>query len=303
MTSVNVVGPEIAGAMARFWTGGRGPSHASVGSAFALAGYEEPDNTGTKEARVLYALRNADDDTAKRLVEELLGLLRSDGEFDGGLSSPPVASLQKAFDRRGFSLSPEGYVDWTQGGGGEPTTPSGERVGNDHEGPPGAVTEVAVPNTALLASALRRLAPALRPLIVRRRNRVGIDVKDEYDLQDFVEALLRSLYNDVRAEERTPSYAGSSSVIDFLLRDDAVAVEVKVTAGGRSEKHIKQELLIDIYDYQQHPRVRTLIAVVYDLASTFNNPAGFERDLSGRHRSLDLVVLVVGWPIPRTTPA
>lgn len=42
---------------------------------------------------------------------------------------------------------------------------------------------------------------------------------DEYDLQDLVESLLRFLYNDVRPEERTPSYAGSSSVMDFLLRD------------------------------------------------------------------------------------
>jgi hypothetical protein len=31
-------------------------------------------------------------------------------------------------------------------------------------------------------------------------------------------------------------------------------------------------LLVDIHDYQQHPSVETLIAVVYDLASTFDNP-------------------------------
>lgn len=73
------------------------------------------------------------------------------------------------------------------------------------------------------------------PLVVRRRGRPEFRVEDEYDLQDLVESLLRFLYNDVRPEERTPSYAGSSSVMDFLLRDDGVAVEVKATRPGRSE--------------------------------------------------------------------
>lgn len=46
---------------------------------------------------------------------------------------------------------------------------------------------------------------------------------------------IRMSYKDVRPEQRTPSYAGSSSVMDFLLRDDGVAVEVKATRPGRSE--------------------------------------------------------------------
>jgi hypothetical protein len=87
--------------------------------------------------------------------------------------------------------------------------------------------------------------------------------------------------------------------MDFLLKDEAVAVEVKVTAPGRLPKHIKNELLVDINDYQQHPSVRTLIAVVYDIASTFDNPTGFENDLSGQHGSIEVIVLVVGWPLPQ----
>jgi hypothetical protein len=113
-----------------------------------------------------------------------------------------------------------------------------------------------------------------------------------------VESLLRSLYGDVRAEERTPSYAGSSSVMDFLLKDDGVAIEVKVTAPRRAEKEIKPELLVDIEDYREHPSVRTLVAVVYDLASTIANPAGFANDLSGSRDGLDVRAFVVGWPLP-----
>lgn len=75
------------------------------------------------------------------------------------------------------------------------------------------------------------------PLVVRRRGRPEFRVKTNTIYRIWSESLLRFLYiySDVRPEERTPSYAGSSSVMDFLLRDDGVAVEVKATRLGRSE--------------------------------------------------------------------
>jgi hypothetical protein len=302
MSASNFVGSEIAGALARFFAGGAGPSHASISSSFALAGYDEPDETGNKQDRVLQAVRRADDTTAMRLVEELLNLLRSAGEFDRDPTYAPIASLRTAFQRRGFHLTADGYVDWevTEPPGTSAPQPIPPTPAASEERPPiSGAPELAVPNVELLTAILRRLASALRPLTLRRHSRVGLQVKDEYDLQDLVEALLRSLFNDVRPEERTPSYAGASSVIDFLLKDDGLAVEVKVTRPGRLEKHIKEELLVDLHDYERHPSVRTLIAVVYDIESTFRNPAGFEKDLTGRHGNLDVRVLVVGWPIPR----
>jgi hypothetical protein len=295
----NSVGPEIAGALARFWAGGEGPPQTSIASALALAGYEEPlaDATANKAQRVLMAVRGADEDEVRLVVEELLTLLRSTGYFDSA-QDPKVVSLRTAFRRRGFSLSGAGYVDWWPDKDQEESvaTSTVEKAVT----PPAALkVEVAtIPGVDLLVSSLRRLAYSFRPLVMRRRGRTGISISDEYDLQDLVESLLKSLYNDVRAEERTPSYAGASSVMDFLVKDEAVAVEVKVTAPGRLPRHVKTELLVDISDYRQHPSVSTLIAVVYDLASTFGNPTGFERDLSGQHGNLEARVLVVGWPLP-----
>lgn len=112
----NSVGPEIAGALARFWAGGSGPTHASVNSAFALAGYEEPPSDANKQQRVLNAIRYADDDTAKLVVEELLNVLRSSGYFDPpgdfSIEDPKVESLRIAFRRRGYNLAEGGYADW-----------------------------------------------------------------------------------------------------------------------------------------------------------------------------------------------
>jgi hypothetical protein len=107
--------------------------------------------------------------------------------------------------------------------------------------------------------------------------------------------LLRSLYGDVRSEEATPSSAGSCSRMDFLLREDTTALEVKVTRPGRGEREIKTEVLVDINDYRGHPRVSTFVVAIDDLAATFANPEGFESDLSEHRDGLEVRVIVVPW--------
>lgn len=52
---------------------------------------------------------------------------------------------------------------------------------------------------------------AVRQMRNRHDNRPTIDVNDEYDVQDLLHVFLRLYFDDVRAEEWTPSYAGSAS--------------------------------------------------------------------------------------------
>lgn len=296
----NFLGREIAGAISMFWAGGSGPTGSSLSSAFALAGYE--DTGGTKQWRVLAAVGDTDDETAKRVVEELLELLRASGVFLDDPPSENVVRLRRAFERRGILLTEQGYVDWT----GASRTPSpATRAATPSVEVPKVVDETrkeSIPTIELLIDSLRRLPYGLRALAMRRRDRPGLVITDEYDLQDVVEALLRTFYPDVRTEERTPSYAGSSSVMDFHLKAETAVVEVKVTREGRGEAEIKRELLVDIYDFREHPSVNRLIAVAYDLGSTFDNPTGFERDFSRMHGKLKVDVLVVGWPVPSPIP-
>lgn len=110
------VGVEIAGALARFFAGGDGPSHANIATAFALAGYDEPEGEWNKEQRVLEAIRGAPGVTARRIVDELVGELRRSGAFDR-LSDQRVTGLRTAFSRNDSGLSREGYIDWDSGAG------------------------------------------------------------------------------------------------------------------------------------------------------------------------------------------
>ena len=64
---------------------------------------------------------------------------------------------------------------------------------------------------------------------------------DEYDVQDLMHAILRLHFDDVRPEEWTPSYAGKSSRIDFLLPGERTIIEVKMTRHGLGQKEVADE--------------------------------------------------------------
>lgn len=310
MKSLDLATRRLGGALAQFWSGGSGPNRQRILSALAIAGYSGPDE-GNKQQLVLNSVLKAENEqTARSIIEELIGLLRESGYFDEGYDDPNVVRLRSLSAQVGHYLDSAGFLTWDAHNKPTQATPrasptaaltsltSPEHVERDSVEPSYEVTE---PNIALLLSSLRRVGNgAARSLVIRRQHRHGLQVEDEYDLQDVVEFLLKSLYNDVRREEPTPSSGGSSSRVDLHLRQGRIAVEVKVTRAGRGAKQIKTELVSDIHDYRTHPSVTKLIAVIYDLMGTFDNPVGFEHDLSSERDGLDVHVIVVPWVGPRT---
>ncbi|MCW5199994.1 DUF2321 domain-containing protein, partial [Desulfobulbus sp. F1] len=76
--------------------------------------------------------------------------------------------------------------------------------------------EVAQLNPAVSVERIcNRIALVIRQLRIRHDGRPAHDVEDEYDLQDLLHALLHLFFDDVRAEECTPSYAGKAARMDF----------------------------------------------------------------------------------------
>jgi REase_DpnII-MboI len=114
----------------------------------------------------------------------------------------------------------------------------------------------------------------------RREGRPTLEIKDEYDVQDLVHALLRLYFDDIRPEEWTPSYCGGSSRMDFLLKGHEIVVEAKMTRKGLMAKEVSEQLIIDAAKYRQHPECKTLVCLVYDPTSLVKNPRGIERDLA-----------------------
>lgn len=131
-----------------------------------------------------------------------------------------------------------------------------------------------------------------RQLRARHADRSTIEIEDEYDVQDLLHALLRLHFDDVRPEEWTPSYAGESARVDFLLKREKVIIEVKKTRQSMSTSDLGAQLLVDIARYQHHPDCSTLVCFVYDPEGRIGNPVGLERDLESQPGSLKVRAIV-----------
>ncbi len=110
----------------------------------------------------------------------------------------------------------------------------------------------------------RRLREVADQLARRHSKRETLIVKDEYDVQDLMHALLWIDFQDVRAEEHTPSYAGGSNRIDFILKREQLGLEIKFAHKGKTARDIGDELLIDIGRYKERRDVKVLICFVHD---------------------------------------
>lgn len=126
----------------------------------------------------------------------------------------------------------------------------------------------------------------------RHNNRTTLTIADEYDVQDLLHALLKIHFDDVRPEEYTPSYAGGSSRMDFLLKEEKMVVEVKKTRGELGSKELGNQLLIDINRYKEHPDLKTLFCFVYDPDGRISNPRGLENDLAKEPGKIMIKVLI-----------
>ena len=130
----------------------------------------------------------------------------------------------------------------------------------------------------LLFVLLRGLRRAMHPLTHRRKGAHSLTFDSEYDVQDLLHSLLRPWVADIRPEEFTPSYAGTSTRMDFLLPAYALVVELKFVRDRNHRRRIGDELIIDIEHYRRHPECRTLWCVIYDPNNFLQNGEGLKND-------------------------
>ena len=182
--------------------------------------------------------------------------------YRGGRVIPIGAPLETA-----YSVSPSSTVEASSG----PRKPTG-------------IDE-------LLLVLLKNLRRAMHPLTHRRKGAVPLTFSSEYDIQDILHALLRPWVSDIRPEEFTPSYGGSSTRMDFLLPAHKTVIEMKLVRDAAHAKRIGDELIIDVDHYRRHPGCGILWCVVYDPEHLVRNPESL-KDLEGSRTSKDGMVEV-----------
>jgi hypothetical protein len=146
--------------------------------------------------------------------------------------------------------------------------------------------------TQRLDRILQRFHSVARQVRSRYNSRETLSIKDEYDVQDLLHALLRIHFDDIRPEEWTPSYAGKSGRMDFLLKPEKIVVEAKMTRKGLADKDVGDQLIVDIDRYKEHPDCKCLVCFVYDPDGYIRNPKGLCSDLERDPKVLDVSVVV-----------
>lgn len=138
-----------------------------------------------------------------------------------------------------------------------------------------------------------RLRDSAAELRVRRPGKPTLELNDEYDHQDMLRSMLRLFFDDVRAEDYVPQFAGAASRVDFLLRDFGLGVEIKAARESLDADQLGRELIVDAQRYQAHGGIRHLVCLVFDPERLLPNPAGLERDLSKTTGDLPVTVRII----------
>lgn len=113
----------------------------------------------------------------------------------------------------------------------------------------------------------------------RRAGRIAWQIDDEYDVQHALCALLRAHFDNVKPEETTPSLAGSSSRMDFLLVNERTGIETKMMRESLDDRKLGAQLLLDVAHFPSHSQCESLIFLVHDPCYAIRNPAGLRDEV------------------------
>jgi len=149
---------------------------------------------------------------------------------------------------------------------------AGESVPN----PISSETHSAVDKVDLLCSRFHAVVNQLNQPKRGNKSPSHSSVKSEYDVQELLHALLWIFFTDVRREDPVPQRAGASSRTDFVLKREAIIVEVKKTRSNLRDNEIGKELIVDIERYKARNDCKLVYCFVYDPDHYLRNPAGLE---------------------------
>lgn len=128
--------------------------------------------------------------------------------------------------------------------------------------------------------------------LTRRKEHQSFAINDEYDVQDLLYVILKSIFPNLKEEDPTPRVGIKSNKIDLILREDGILIEVKMIKHSDSnEKEFVEQLKNDIQSYRNSHWLRHLIFFVYDPFGKTKDAHNFY-DLNG-HQSINEIAFSI----------
>jgi hypothetical protein len=158
--------------------------------------------------------------------------------------------------------------------------------------PTSSETRSAVDKVDLLCNRFHTVVSQLNQLKRGQKSPSCSFIKTEYDVQELLHALLWIFFSDVRREDPVPQRAGAASRTDFVLKKEAILIEVKKTRTNLRDNEVGKQLIVDIERYKGRNDCKLMYCFVYDPDHYIRNPAGLE-ELSRNEGELIVKVVVL----------
>jgi len=131
----------------------------------------------------------------------------------------------------------------------------------------------------------------------RRKGKDNFQIKDEYDVQDILYVILKSIFPTLRDEDAVPKAGAKSTKIDFIIREEKILIEVKMMKEkDTNETNFIEELKVDFESYHQCAWLKKLYCFVYDPFKKTRDISNFQdlnaRRAKGQHE-FEVEVIVV----------
>ncbi|MBE7444032.1 MAG: hypothetical protein HS132_01720 [Planctomycetia bacterium] len=113
---------------------------------------------------------------------------------------------------------------------------------------------------------LNNFSNAIQKIIKdRRKEHPKYIIGDEYDVQDVVYVVLKSIFPNLRDEDPIPKVGAKSTKIDLILREEKILIEVKmIKEKDSNETRFIEQLKVDFESYHECKWLSKLFCFVYD---------------------------------------
>lgn len=98
----------------------------------------------------------------------------------------------------------------------------------------------------------------------KKTPKIVISIEDEYDVQDILYVVLKSVFPKIKYENPLAKFGGRSTRLDFVLMEEGVIIEVKqINENERNDKKFIDQMKIDLESYHVLDYLNELIFFIY----------------------------------------
>lgn len=123
-----------------------------------------------------------------------------------------------------------------------------------------------------------------------------ISIEDEYDVQDILYVVLKSVFPKIKYENPLSKYGGSSTRLDFVLQEEGIIIEVKqIKITEKNDKTFINQIKIDLQSYHVLDYLQEIIFFIYapNAIQDINNFKELEGEQSINGKTFNVKIIVV----------